>query len=70
MEKTIEEWLNELSEPHRTLALENYVNYYGENKPLPVHTMHDALLMAFSWVHTPQGQHYWDGVLSYYMKVK
>lgn len=50
--KTIKQWLEELPEPYRTQALENYEN----NK---VQSLSFALINAFEWYDTPEGIEYW-----------
>lgn len=51
--KTIKQWLEELPEPYRTQALENY-----ERKQMS-HSLSLALASAFHWHYTPEGWNYW-----------
>lgn len=54
--KTIREHLNELPEPYRTEALENY-NGSSKKKHKEVQV---ALALAFVWMDTKQGYNYWN----------
>lgn len=56
--QTISQWLNELEEPYRSLALESTTN-------LTDALFSDAslaLLGAFDWNESPQGHEYWRQV--------
>lgn len=58
--QTIIYYLNQLPEPYRTEALENYdFSFAGNNYPP---TPNEALAMAFDWRKSKQGQTYWLGV--------
>lgn len=63
--KTIREWLEELPEPYRTQAIENYNNQecnfnlrFGL-KEQEHNSLKDALFSAFAWGHTEQGYEHW-----------
>lgn len=58
--QTIIYYLNQLPEPYRSEALENYdFSFAGNQQPTkPI----DALPMAFSWKNTTQGLDYWSAV--------
>lgn len=58
--QTIIYYLNQLPDPYRTQALENYdFSFAGNQQPTkPI----DALPMAFSWKNTTQGLDYWSAV--------
>lgn len=65
--KTIREWLEELPEPYRTQAIDNYENpecnmYKSEDctisEPIPKNLV-DAISEAFIWCDTPEGFNYW-----------
>lgn len=51
--KPIREWLNELPEPYRSQAMENYMN--ASNRKVAS----TALADAFFWDQTPEGYDYW-----------
>jgi hypothetical protein len=53
--KKISEWLNELPEPQRTLALENF-----SSEDVMVDKLSLALLRGFCWRNTPQKHQYWS----------
>lgn len=53
--KKISEWLIELPEPQRTLALENL-----KAEDIKVSKLSEALVKAFPWRNTPQKYHYWS----------
>ena len=53
--KTIKQWLQELPEPYRTEALDNYNDRYN---PV-VENIFKALNYGFSWSATTQGYEYW-----------
>ena len=57
--KTIKQWLEELPEPYRTQALENYDENYL-NKIIEIKDCLDALRFAFDWSNTSQGFNYWQ----------
>lgn len=57
MNKTIEQWLNELESPYREQALENTAKSKLQDKHS--RKLH-ALIDAFSWVESPQGYKYWS----------
>jgi len=59
MEKTIEQWFQELPEPYRTKALENCTSPIDNEM---VGSMMDALASGFLWQDTPEGEAYWDDV--------
>lgn len=57
---TIIYYLNQLPEPYRSEALENYdFSFAGNQQPT---TPIDALAMAFDWRKSKQGHTYWLGV--------
>lgn len=58
--KTIREWLEELPEPYRTQALENF-DIEGIDNIL-VSTLADAINKGFIWFTTPQGEPYWFNI--------
>lgn len=62
--KTIEEWLNELPEPERALAL---FNLNPKKQQIKTDDLSIALDHAFDWDGTPEGYHYWDEI---YERVK
>ena len=59
MEKTIEQWFQELPEPYRTKALENCKQ---PNDNEVVNSMIAALASGFLWQDTPEGESYWDDI--------
>lgn len=60
--KTIREHLNDLPEPYRTEALENFENPSPEWTDVPneVEDVKRALTEAFSWMSSKQGLSYWN----------
>jgi len=62
MNKTIREHLNDLPEPYRTEALDNFENPLPEwvNVPKEVEDVKRALNEGFSWASSPQGFEYWN----------
>lgn len=66
MNKTIEEWLEELHEPYRKEAIEN-----RKNVPLifeETSALSTAILFAFDWGRTPQGDSYWGDLYDQFFK--
>lgn len=59
MEKTIEQWFQELPEPYRTKALENCKS---PNDNEVVETLSIAIAVGFLWQDTPEGEEYWHDV--------
>ena len=59
MEKTIEQWFQELPEPYRTKALENCKS---PNDNEVVETLSTAIAVGFLWQDTPEGEDYWSEV--------
>ena len=65
--KTIREWLEELPEPYRTQAIDNYENpecnmYKRGDWTEPEkkqESLVDAIYDAFIWLRTPEGFQYW-----------
>ncbi len=62
--KTIREWLEELPEPYRTQAINNYdlLGPYPPfiESPYDIETLWSAVLNAFDWSESKEGNHYWD----------
>lgn len=60
MQKTIKEWLETLPEPYRSRALKNHAE-----KPIEFHLgavvgdIQTAVSIAFIWLETEEGYHYW-----------
>lgn len=61
MKKTIKQWLEELPEPYRTQALNNYDEGFAIILS-PIEDVVDALLASFSWNHSKEGWDYWENV--------
>lgn len=61
MTKTIRQWLEELPEPYRSQAMENYdEDFYPPSMIVFNHV--EALEVAFNWEYSSQGWKYWaDG---------
>lgn len=57
--KTNEQWLNELPEPVRSLALKNM---WWEDKDSQQPDQATALRQSFNWSRSPEGTAYWQGV--------
>lgn len=56
MTKTIREWLLELPEPYRSLALKNM---FKGDREIDSENEIEALRAAFTWAYSPQGYEYW-----------
>jgi len=56
-QKTLEQWLNELEEPHKSKALKNCY-LHGKANDFS-RTLDAALVAAFIWNKTPEGFRYW-----------
>jgi hypothetical protein len=57
MKKTILEWYEQLPEPIRSQAIENFNGMIGY-----VSDVADATISGFTWNDTPQGWHYWSDI--------
>jgi len=57
-EKRISEWLEELPEPIRTKALDNFKEQNCKN--IKVSSLLSAIAMGFVWSKTPEGSNYWN----------
>ena len=55
MKKTVIDWFNCLDEPYKSQAIEN-LTIKPESE---FDSLNMALLGAFSWLKTNQGNHYW-----------
>src|SRR5690625_1832654 len=60
-EKTILEWLEELPDGYRELALKNYGPEFCDTAVNIIDLSH-AVMWGFSWEDTPEGQVFWDAV--------
>src|SRR5690554_5115380 len=60
-EKTILEWLEELPDGYRELALRSYDPEFCDTG-VNIIDLADALVWGFSWEDTPEGQVFWDAV--------
>lgn len=58
--KTIQEWLEELPEPHRAQAIDNYKEQRGGKIDTYTDAITLALTGAFAWGKTPEGFDYWN----------
>lgn len=61
--KTIREWLEELPEPYRSQALENFDNYWTKEEQDDLSkriSLSFAVLSAFAWDESKQGGDYWN----------
>ena len=56
--KTIKQWLEELPEPYRTQALENYQDFFYQDEE-PINYISDAINWAFRWESSKEGYDYW-----------
>ena len=54
--KTIREWLEELPEPYRTQAIDNTSE---SDLMIEEESLADAVIGAFSWNESPEGEIYW-----------
>jgi hypothetical protein len=60
--KTIREWLGDLPEPHRAKALKNLDTIPDSWPDKYVENMELALIEAFCWECSPEGDGYWEAV--------
>ena len=65
MEKTIEQWFQELPEPYRTQTLENCekqstIDWNAADATCD--KLSDAVALGFLWQDTPEGEEYWQEV--------
>lgn len=67
-EKRISEWLEELPEPIRTKALDNFKK--RGNRNVKVRTLRIAIFSAFIWTKTSEGNEYWISVSNSDYKVE
>ena len=58
--KTIKEWLNELPEINRSLALDNHEKQPFFFKGQDIDCLSDALDLGFEWNKTHEGFNYWE----------
>lgn len=58
--KTIREWLEELPEPYRSQALENFEAQKTKDRLPTRQSMYWAIYGAFHWDDTPQKHDYWS----------
>lgn len=63
MEKTAEEWLEELPDGYRELAL---INMQDKNASFKRETLADGLHCAFTWSESPEGFGFWSNVYYFY----
>lgn len=62
-EESVAYWLQQLPEPHRSMALANLQPHDWKRSELePVTKLSWALLGAFGWDTSPQGHQYWNEV--------
>ena len=59
MVKPVQDWLDTLPEPYRSLALKNHSSY---NKIGNADCLPNALVLAFKWSSTIEGSVYWKSV--------
>lgn len=60
--KTIREWLNELPDPYRSRAIMNAENYHKPFLDESEINLREAVLGAFVWYETPEGDEFWSRV--------
>lgn len=62
--KTIRNWLKTLPEPYRTEAIAEMDKQFGKDRDSRggVYSLQLAIILAFSWVQSIQGEPYWDSV--------
>jgi hypothetical protein len=63
MAKTVKEWLMELPDGYREMALANMCE---ENKSIVVRNMEDAINRAFTWEESQEGDVFWLAVYNHY----
>lgn len=57
--RTIENWLQDLQEPHKSKAL---ANMWWEDADKQERSLSEALRQAFNWTMSPEGGKYWYAV--------
>ena len=65
MEKTIEQWFQELPEPYKTLAITNAAKQSTLNfnkEDVNCNKLSDAIAIGFLWQETLEGESYWEEV--------
>lgn len=60
-QKTIREWLEELPDGYRELALKNY-DPNCDGGWLPENDLADAIVVSFHWEDTPEKRGFWMAV--------
>ena len=60
--KTIREWLQELPDGYRELAMK----YENENFDRVVEGLDESLVLGFYWYRTDEGMNFWFWVSSHY----
>lgn len=60
--KTVREWLNELPEPIRSRAIRNAEDYHKPFLDESEISLREAVLGAFLWSETPEGNEFWSAV--------
>ena len=66
MKKTAIEWYQDLPEPYRTEAIENFkdddLRFCNCDLKTEFSNLKAALIIGFEWTESPQGLDYWDKV--------
>lgn len=60
--KTIREWLNDLPEPISSRAIKNAEGYHKPFLDESEISLREAVLGAFAWDETPEGDEFWCSV--------
>jgi hypothetical protein len=58
--KEIEEWLKELPVEYRDKAIANRRNYNRDDSYVLAESLAEALIHAFDWIDTEEGDDYWN----------
>jgi len=68
--KPIREWLEELPEPAKSLALRNFDVYFERHPEIKVMrtSLAESLSCAFPWHRTKQGTEYWLDLYTAYLE--
>ena len=66
--KTILQWLEGLPNPYNNQAIWNATNHAPNALNEKVDSMSDALLWAFEWDETKEGEDYWSKIQAKYEK--
>jgi hypothetical protein len=62
MSKTTRQWLSQLKDEHRDLAIANADPAHIDNLPIEGGTLSAVLSFAFNWSDSPEGHSFWSNI--------